>query len=68
MSGRLEARPKIRSGHQDGAHFECGKSDLLALPKRIPLVVPFRGDDIEGIISDRLGRGMTDIAVKPLDG
>jgi glycosyltransferase involved in cell wall biosynthesis len=33
-------------------HAQFGQSGLTALPKRIPLVVTFRGDDLEGIIGE----------------
>lgn len=56
VSAWREARPKIRSGRYDLVHAQFGQSGLLALPKRLPLVVTFRGDDIQGIVSDRHGR------------
>jgi teichuronic acid biosynthesis glycosyltransferase TuaC len=49
-------RPKIHGGAYDLVHAQFGQSGLRALPKRLPLVVTFRGDDIQGIISDRSGR------------
>jgi len=52
-SAWTKVRPKIRSGRYDLVHAQFGQSGLLALPKRLPLVVTFRGDDIQGIISDR---------------
>jgi glycosyltransferase involved in cell wall biosynthesis len=33
-------------------HAQFGQSGITALPKRVPLVVTFRGDDLEGIIGD----------------
>jgi len=39
----------LRSGKYDLVHAQWGQSGLLALPKRMPLVVTFRGDDLEGI-------------------
>jgi glycosyltransferase involved in cell wall biosynthesis len=56
VSAWTQARPKIRSGRYDLVHAQFGQSGLLALPKRLPLVVTFRGDDIQGIVDDRLGR------------
>jgi teichuronic acid biosynthesis glycosyltransferase TuaC len=44
------ARQKIASGKYDLVHAQWGQSGMLALPKQIPLVVTFRGDDLEGII------------------
>lgn len=47
-----QVREKINLMEYDLAHAQWGQSGLLALPKRIPLVVTFRGDDVHGIISD----------------
>jgi len=35
----------------DLVHAQWGQSALLAMPKRLPLVITFRGSDLEGIIS-----------------
>jgi teichuronic acid biosynthesis glycosyltransferase TuaC len=56
FSAWRQVRPKIRSGRYDLVHAQFGQSGLLALPKGLPLVLTFRGDDIQGIISDRVGR------------
>ena len=40
----------------DLVHAQFGQSALLALPKRVPLVVTFRGDDLQGILGDQNGR------------
>jgi teichuronic acid biosynthesis glycosyltransferase TuaC len=45
-----EAQARIQSGGFDLIHAQWGQSGLLALPKKLPLVVTFRGDDLEGII------------------
>jgi teichuronic acid biosynthesis glycosyltransferase TuaC len=45
-----DARAKIATGNYHLVHAQWGQSGLLALPRRIPLVVTFRGDDLEGII------------------
>jgi teichuronic acid biosynthesis glycosyltransferase TuaC len=37
----------------DLIHAQFGQSGLLALPKRIPLVVTFRGSDLEGIVGSK---------------
>ncbi len=39
----------------DLIHAQWGQSALLALPKRLPLVITFRGNDLEGIVG-RHGR------------
>ena len=42
---------RLRNGHHyDLVHAQFGQSGLLALPKRLPLVVTFRGDDLFGIL------------------
>jgi glycosyltransferase involved in cell wall biosynthesis len=51
----LGVRARLGRGHYDVVHAQFGQSGLLALPKRVPLVVTFRGDDLEGIV-DREGR------------
>jgi glycosyltransferase involved in cell wall biosynthesis len=47
-----EVRRRVDSGNYDLVHAQFGQSGLTALPKRIPLVVTFRGDDLEGIIGE----------------
>ncbi len=49
------ARPLLRSGRYDVVHAQFGQSGLLALPKKVPLVVTFRGSDLLGIVSDADG-------------
>src|SRR5881275_1654565 len=46
----LEVRRRMAQRHYDLAHAQFGMSGLLALPKRLPLVVTFRGDDVQGIV------------------
>jgi glycosyltransferase involved in cell wall biosynthesis len=46
----IQAQKMIRSGRHNLVHAQWGQSGILALPKRIPLVVTFRGDDLEGSI------------------
>jgi teichuronic acid biosynthesis glycosyltransferase TuaC len=52
----LEARRRLRNRTYDLVHAQFGQSGLLALPKRLPLVVTLRGSDLLGIVSDRDGR------------
>lgn len=49
------ARRRLATGCYDLVHAQFGQSGLLALPKRLPLVVTFRGDDLQGI-EDANGR------------
>jgi teichuronic acid biosynthesis glycosyltransferase TuaC len=46
-------RRRLVGQRYDLVHAQFGQSGLLALPKRLPLVVTFRGDDLFGI----LGKG-----------
>jgi teichuronic acid biosynthesis glycosyltransferase TuaC len=46
----LAVRPRLRSGRYDLVHAQFGQSGVLALPKRLPLVVTLRGSDILGIV------------------
>src|SRR6185437_12852280 len=52
----VHARRRMAAGGYDLIHAQFGQSGLLALPKRLPLVVTFRGSDLLGIISDVTGR------------
>jgi teichuronic acid biosynthesis glycosyltransferase TuaC len=47
-----EVQQRVQRGCYDLVHAQFGQSGLTALPKRIPLVVTFRGDDLEGIIGE----------------
>ena len=49
-------RRRIRGKRYDLIHAQFGQSGLLALPKRLPLVVTFRGDDLEGVLSNTTGQ------------
>jgi teichuronic acid biosynthesis glycosyltransferase TuaC len=49
-------RSRISRERFDLIHAQFGQSGVLALPKRLPLVVTFRGSDLQGIISDATGR------------
>ena len=51
----LRLRRKLRRERYDLTHAQFGQSGLLALPKRMPLVVTFRGSDLLGIVSDEDG-------------
>ena len=52
----LRLRAKLARGNYSLIHAQFGQSGLLALPKRLPLVVTLRGDDLQGIIGDYEGR------------
>ncbi len=47
-----EVQRRLQHGSYDLVHAQFGQSGLTALPKRVPLVVTFRGDDLEGIIGE----------------
>jgi teichuronic acid biosynthesis glycosyltransferase TuaC len=47
-----EVQSRLRHGSYDLVHAQFGQSGLTALPRRVPLVVTFRGDDLEGIIGE----------------
>jgi teichuronic acid biosynthesis glycosyltransferase TuaC len=47
-----EVQRRLHRGSYDLVHAQFGQSGLTALPKRVPLVVTFRGDDLEGIIGE----------------
>jgi glycosyltransferase involved in cell wall biosynthesis len=43
---------KLRTNHYDLIHAQWGQSGFLATPRRLPLVVTFRGGEAEGIVGD----------------
>ena len=47
----LEIRRKLSANDFDLIHAQWGQSALLALPKKLPLVVTFRGSDLQGIVA-----------------
>jgi glycosyltransferase involved in cell wall biosynthesis len=47
-----EVQSRLRHGSYDLVHAQFGQSGLTAFPTRVPLVVTFRGDDLEGIIGE----------------
>jgi len=49
------AQDRLSQGGYDVVHAQWGQSALLAFPKRLPLVVTFRGGDLNGIF-DKNGR------------
>lgn len=56
VSAWRRVRPLLKSGRYDLVHAQFGQSGLLTLPKVLPLVVTLHGDDIQGIVDNRLGR------------
>jgi teichuronic acid biosynthesis glycosyltransferase TuaC len=48
-----EVRRQLRQKKYDLVHAQFGQSGITALPKSVPLVVTFRGDDLEGIIGEQ---------------
>ena len=52
----FDVQRRLRRTRYDLVHAQFGQSGLLALPKRVPLVVTFRGDDLEGVLSDTTGQ------------
>lgn len=47
-----EVQRRLKHNSYDLVHAQFGQSGITALPSRIPLVVTFRGDDLEGIIGE----------------
>lgn len=45
-----QVRARLSQSHYDLVHAQFGQSGLVALPKRLPLVVTFRGSDLKGIV------------------
>jgi len=53
MRAWIAVRRKLKENAYDLIHAQFGQSGALAIPKRLPLVVTFRGDDLEGIVGKR---------------
>lgn len=52
---RLQMKLRREQQQYDLIHAQFGQSGIIALPKRLPLVVTFRGSDVLGIVDDRDG-------------
>ncbi len=48
----------LRSGKYNLVHAQWGQSALSAIPSGLPLIVTYRGDDIEGIINSKGKHGI----------
>lgn len=46
----FEVQKRIRAGAYDIVHAQFGQTGILAMPKRLPLVVTYRGSDLEGMV------------------
>lgn len=47
-----QVRKKLARGTYDLVHAQFGQSGALAIPRRLPLVVTFRGSDLHGLVGD----------------
>ncbi len=63
MKAWVRLRRKLKGARYDLVHAQFGQSGLLALPKRLPMVVTFRGSDLLGTVSDRSGHYMKASAI-----
>jgi teichuronic acid biosynthesis glycosyltransferase TuaC len=52
----FQVRRRLAREHFDLVHAQFGQCALMALPKRVPMVLTFRGDDLQGIPGVRSGR------------
>jgi len=50
MRAWRDVRPRLDPATVDVVHAQFGQSGILAIPKRLPLVVTLRGSDILGIV------------------
>ncbi|MBK9926025.1 MAG: glycosyltransferase [Anaerolineales bacterium] len=48
-----QVHKRLKNGNYDLVHAQWGQSALLTLPKTKPLVVTFRGDDVNGIVGNK---------------
>jgi glycosyltransferase involved in cell wall biosynthesis len=52
----LEVQRRLRRGRYDLVHAQWGQSAITAMPKRLPMVVTFRGGDVHGIPDGKGGQ------------
>lgn len=52
----IEVQRRLRRGRYDLVHAQWGQSAMPAMPKRLPLVVTFRGGDVHGIPDGKGGQ------------
>ena len=52
----IEVQRRLRRGRYDLVHAQWGQSAVPAMPKRLPLVVTFRGGDVHGIPDGKGGQ------------
>ena len=55
LRARNEVQKLIKTNKYQLAHAQWGQSVIPLLPKRIPIVITYRGDDLEGVYSNTRG-------------
>lgn len=53
VAGWIRLRRRLARERYDLIHAQFGQTALLAFPKRLPLVVTFRGEDLNGTVDER---------------
>jgi teichuronic acid biosynthesis glycosyltransferase TuaC len=66
IAARRQVRKKLRTNSYDLVHAQFGQSGLLIIPQPLPLVVTYRGSDLEGIIGRNGQRTLTGRVLKLL--
>lgn len=61
-----KVRGLLAAGHYDLVHAQWAQAALAALPCRLPLVVTFRGSDVEGIPGARGSRTLPGLALQTI--
>jgi teichuronic acid biosynthesis glycosyltransferase TuaC len=61
-----KARCEMERGEYDLIHAQWGQSGILALPKLYPLIVTFRGDDLEGIVGQSGRKNFLGLVLKTM--
>jgi glycosyltransferase involved in cell wall biosynthesis len=46
----MEVQKRLAGGRYDVVHAQFGQTGILAMPKRHPMVVTYRGSDLEGMV------------------
>src|SRR4028119_1676860 len=50
IKARRQVQTRLRTKSYDVIHAQFGQSGLLVIPQSLPLVVTYRGSDLEGIV------------------
>lgn len=65
LKAQKKISQQIKNNNYDLAHAQWGQSVIPLLPKKIPIVITYRGDDLEGIYdNNKEGYGVKSLVLK----